>query len=75
MKRFLMLILSLLFFNSVFGLFGCKPLNCKQGYHRFCNFPKREKIMPIYRDPCSYLSYCKCVPNSNWYTKLKFPES
>ena len=74
MKRFLMLILSLLCFNSVFGEFGCKPLVCKQGYHRFCNFPKRIGKIPRMKEPCSYLSYCKCVPNSNWFTKKQFPE-
>ena len=69
MKFVLVLILSLLFIESVLG---CKPALCKKGYHKVCERPKsttnpRDRMA----HPCPFLIGCKCVKTEDKKDSIK----
>ena len=64
----MMVILSLLFINFVFG---CKPAPCPIGFYRVCKSPKEQKPTKNgkFRHPCASIFNCKCVPRAEFIKK------
>ena len=58
MKFILFLILTLLFIDSVLG---CRPVSCQPGYYRKCEPRPAPDPKTRLRNPCYFLSGCRCV--------------